>query len=71
MADARSYAALNLLNVTVPDPVTKNYDILLSLSDGPPAGFTLTATPKSTSNQAGDDVLTIDNTGARTPANKW
>jgi type IV pilus assembly protein PilE len=71
MADSRSYVALSVLNITAPDPVTKNYDVTLDLTDGPPAGFTLTAKPKTTTNQAGDGDLSINNTGARTPANKW
>jgi type IV pilus assembly protein PilE len=70
-ADTHSYAATPAaLNQPVPDQVAANYRILIDASDGPPPSFTITATPAGT-RQTGDSVLTIDNSGARTPSSVW
>ncbi|MFL6674802.1 MAG: type IV pilin protein [Massilia sp.] len=71
MADTRSYASsVADLHMTSPTAVTAKYDIAIAVTDAPPA-FTITATPKAGGSQAGDDKLTIDNAGARTPSGKW
>ena len=72
LLDARSYAAdLSTLNISVPADVTKYYTITLAVGDGAPPTFTATATPNSGTAQASDPTLTIDNTGKKTPADKW
>lgn len=72
MADSRSYAPTeSALNMTTPAAVASKYHISIAASDGPPPTFTITATPVPTSSQAGEDVLTLDQAGARTPASKW
>lgn len=63
-----SYA--NGANCGVAQPSTVSmYGIACSLPAG--GGFLLTATPTSSTAQAGDGNLTLDNTGARTPTSKW
>jgi type IV pilus assembly protein PilE len=70
--DARTYAnTVALLNVTVPTSVSSVYNLAIATAAGPPPTFTLTATPIAGGAQAGDVTLTIDNTGAKTPANVW
>jgi type IV pilus assembly protein PilE len=70
-ADAHTYATTTTaLNQPVPDQVATNYKIVIDASDGPPPSFTITATPRG-SRQTGDSVLTIDNSGARTPSSVW
>jgi type IV pilus assembly protein PilE len=70
--DARTYAAtVATLNVTVPTTVSNFYNLTIVTAAGPPPTFTLTATPIAGSAQATDVTLTIDNTGAKTPANVW
>ena len=72
LIDARSYATtLSALNVETLADVSSYYTIEIEASDGPPPSFTVTATPKTGTPQAGDATLTIDNTGAKTPADKW
>lgn len=72
LIDARSYATtLSDLNVETPSDVSTYYTIDIAASDGPPPSFTVTATPQSGTPQAGDATLTIDNTGTKTPADKW
>jgi type IV pilus assembly protein PilE len=71
-ADARSYAATTAaLNMPPPDNVASKYTIRIDVTAGPPATYTLNAIPRTDSNQASDVTLTIDNTGARTPSDKW
>ena len=73
MLDARSYAtggtALTTLNLTVPATVNSNYTISIAAVAGPPVGYTITATAIGL--QATDGILTLDSTGAKTPASKW
>jgi type IV pilus assembly protein PilE len=69
-ADARAYADNPaLLNVPTPAAVGAKYAIRIDVSDTAPPGFVVTATP--TGGQAADGALTIDQSGARTPATKW
>lgn len=70
-ADAHSYAATtSALNMPVPDQVATNYSITIDVPDAVPPSFTVTARPTG-SRQTGDSVLTIDNSGARTPSSLW
>jgi type IV pilus assembly protein PilE len=72
LVDARSYATtLSILGVDTPADVATYYTVELEASDGPPPSFIVTATPVTGTPQAGDATLTLDNTGAKTPADKW
>jgi type IV pilus assembly protein PilE len=53
------------LNLTAPTEIANRYNVAIAVAAGPPATFTITATPAGT--QAGDrcGALTIDQTGAR------
>jgi type IV pilus assembly protein PilE len=59
------------LSLTTPGDVSAYYTITIEAADATPPTFTVTATPVSGSAQAGDATLTLDNTGAKTPADKW
>lgn len=69
LLDARSYADLTTLNVTTPADVSQYYTIAITPAS-PTTTFTVRATPKVGTQQAGDPcgVLEIDNTGAKTAA---
>ena len=71
LLDARGYVNLAGLNTTVPVDVSAYYTITIAPAAGPPPSFTATATPIAGTAQASDVVLTIDNTGAKTPAATW
>lgn len=72
LLDARSYASdLATLGVTTPADVSAYYTVTVAAVDGTPPTFTVTATPIAGTAQAGDGTLTLDNTGAKAPANKW
>ncbi|HEX9172274.1 MAG TPA: type IV pilin protein [Telluria sp.] len=72
MADSRSYAAtVGALGMSTPTAVSGKYTISISLADGPPASYTITATPVTGSVQAADEALTLDSAGNRTPRTKW
>lgn len=64
--DSRTYGALADLNLAEPDRVSAAYTVAVTTVAGPPPTFTITATPIAGSRQAGDGVLSIDNTGAKT-----
>ena len=53
------------LNLNAPTEIANRYDVAIAVNAGPPATFTITATP--TGSQTGDRCgnLTIDQTGAR------
>ncbi len=69
LLDARAYAAtLTALGVTTPTDVSNYYSISVTVADAPPT-FTIKATAQGTQTSDGD--LTLDNTGAKTPAGKW
>lgn len=70
MLDARSYApTLATLNLTTPTEVSKNYNISVAASATPPS-YTVTAAPTGAqaSNDTACGTLTLDQTGAKTPA---
>ena len=71
---ARGYASLTDLGITtssMPAEITRNYDVAVTTSGGPPPTFTITATPKG--NQSKDGWIAIDASGTKTSqfANKW
>ena len=69
LLDARAYAAtLTALGVTTPTDVSTYYTIAVNVANAPPT-FTITATAKGV--QLSDGDLTLDSTGAKTPAAKW
>ncbi len=64
--DQRIYAdTVAALNVTAPAEINNRYTIAIATNAGPPATYTITATP--TGNQTGDrcGVLAIDQSGNR------
>jgi type IV pilus assembly protein PilE len=70
--DQRAYAASTAaLNYALPTDVSNYYTITIAAPAAAPPTFLITATPIATSPQAGDPVLTLDNTGVRAPANVW
>jgi type IV pilus assembly protein PilE len=72
LLDVRSYAPnWTTLNTTIPVNVSNYYTIAIAAAAGPPPTFTASATPIAGTAQAGDVTLTIDNTGAKTPAGTW
>ncbi|HUR41567.1 MAG TPA: type IV pilin protein [Verrucomicrobiae bacterium] len=72
LLDQRAYASdIALLNLAPTPAVTRNYTVTVTTVAGPPAGFTVIATPITTSRQKNDGTLTLTNTGERAPADKW
>ena len=70
--DARAYSAIigaGGLNLSVPNTVSPNYTVTVAPIVGPPPGYLITATPIG--RQAQDGALTLDETGNKTPINKW
>jgi len=69
----RSYADKTTLaasGYSLPPEVAANYDYTITLpAAGAPPGFVLTFTPSGS--QASDGNLTLNNDGAKTPADKW
>jgi type IV pilus assembly protein PilE len=59
------------LNMSVPSDVSNYYNMQVTLVAGPPPGYTITATPIAGTMQAGDGILTLNNTGVKTPPVKW
>ena len=83
LIDARAYAP-DIVTLfgnpnAIPVDVSSYYNIQICQTaagacnppGGAPPTFAVIATPIAGSPQAGDPVLTIDNTGAKTPANFW
>jgi type IV pilus assembly protein PilE len=71
LLDVRSYSALATLNTTIPVDVSTYYTIAIVPAVGPPPTFTASATPLAGTAQSGDVVLTINNTGVKTPTGTW
>ena len=46
-----------------------NYNVTVTVSAGPPPGYTITAT--ALGDQAGDGNLSLDNVGNKAPSDKW
>lgn len=72
LLDMRSYAStVAALNMTTPADVSSNYTIAITLGAGTSPTFTITATPKTGSAQAGDVTLGINNANTKSPAGYW
>ena len=71
--DSRSYAAsLAVLNMTTPSDVAAAYTITITVGGGLPPSFTIAATPMGTQVlDLGGAVLTIADSGAKTPVGAW
>jgi type IV pilus assembly protein PilE len=68
----RNYADKTTLaasGYTLPAEVAANYDYTITLSTTGVPGYVLTFTPAG--NQASDGNLTLNNEGAKAPADKW
>lgn len=65
----RRYAAVDLLNYTLPGELVDKYDVTVAEALSPEPTFLITFTPKGT--QINDVTLTFDNLGNKTPADKW
>lgn len=79
LLDARIYAPVanafdwNALGVTVPKEVDRNYTISIQTVDTPSPTFIIIAAPVPGSKQAqaNDGILTLTDTGVKTPPTKW
>ena len=77
LMDTRAYAAsAATLNDATPARVAQFYTVTFATDTNggacaPAPCFVLTATPVAGTMQAGDPVLTIDNTGNKAPATLW
>jgi len=79
LLDTRTYApSIATLSTTIPVDVTTYYTVQIcqttvpcAAPGGAPPTFAIIATPIAGSPQAGDYTLTLDNTGAKTPAGVW
>lgn len=70
LMDARAYVndpnAIVTLNLTLPNNVDQNYTVTVAAPAGAtPPTFTVTATPKAGTRQAGDGLLSIDQSGTK------
>ncbi|MDO8906339.1 type IV pilin protein [Hydrogenophaga sp.] len=72
LLDTRAFAAtLAALNVVVPPSLTTRYNVTLTVGAGAMPGFVATATPINGQVNDTCGVLTLNQTGAKTPANCW
>jgi type IV pilus assembly protein PilE len=76
--DARVYGEVatnadfsTVLGMTVAPEVSKFYDVAVANVGGNTRTYVITAIPKSTEMNKNDGTLTLDNTGAKAPADKW
>lgn len=67
----RAYATEEQLGFALPTEVAENYDVEITLDDGPPPSFEITFTPNPESGQASDVTLTLNSEGVKGPAGKW
>lgn len=69
--DARSYtsALSNLGIASTPTEVSGNYNVTVGNIGTAPPSFTITANPIGS--QTSDGVLTLTDTGVKTPSGKW
>ena len=66
----RSYGDTAAIGHTLPTEVANYYSHAITAGTAPHR-FTITFTPIPGSNQDGDGTLTLTNTGAKAPADKW
>jgi len=76
--DARAYGVVtsnaefsSVLNMTVPTEVSTIYNVTVANVGGNVRTFMITAAPIGGQANASDGTLTLDNTGAKLPADKW
>ena len=76
--DARVYGVVttnaefsSVLNMTVPTEVSGIYNVTVANVGGNVRTFLITAAPISTQANKNDGTMTLDNTGAKTPAANW
>lgn len=74
--DLRNYptglgTAAGELDMDVPPEVGDYYTVTLTRQAGPPQTYTITATPKAGTMQAGEATLQLTSTGKKTPAEEW
>jgi type IV pilus assembly protein PilE len=76
--DARVYAEAaanadfsSVLNLPVPAEVSKFYNLSVANVGGNTRTFQISAVPVTGQANASDGTLTLDNTGAKAPADKW
>jgi type IV pilus assembly protein PilE len=67
--DRRAYAGtVAALNLPVPPEIANRYNVVIVANAGPPATFTVTATPMGTQLNDRCGALAVDQAGARTAA---
>lgn len=72
LLDTRVYAgATTDLNITVPVSVLQSYAVTITVGTATVPSFTATATPSGTQAQDKCGVMTLDQTGAKSPTNCW
>jgi len=79
MLDRRQYAdgadaaaVLADLSLSVPDDVSKVYDVSFNVDNtATPPAFSVSTAPKSGTVQDGDGTMTLNSDGTKTPADYW
>ena len=72
LADARTYGCtMEALTLTTPTTVSSKYTITIPTANCSATTFVAKATPITTGTQANDGELTINQSGAKTPAALW
>ena len=78
LIDARSYGVVtsnaefsSVLGMSVPKEVSDFYTVTVANVGGNTRTFLISAAPISTKMNRSDGTLTLDNTGAKLPADKW
>jgi type IV pilus assembly protein PilE len=71
LMDQRSFGTMASVGYGLPAEVSKFYTFAVTTSAGPPPSFIITATPKAGTTQENDGALTLNNVGAKSPADKW
>ena len=78
LLDARVYGEVTtnaefntVLGISVPTEVSKFYNVAVANVGGNTRTFQISAVPIAGQVNANDGTLTLDNTGAKAPADKW
>lgn len=77
LLDGRQYlevttpSGFSSLGLSVPSEVSKFYTVTVGYVGGSTRTYNIQAAPITTSMQKDDGTLTLDNTGAKGPINKW
>lgn len=72
LLDTRQYGTLIQLGLGVPSEVSAYYTVSITVDNAAtPPTYLVSSTPAMGAMQANDGVLTLDHTGAKTPADKW